>query len=50
MRYEIIGIYHGRKEVIDTAETEIEADYLRDEYALAFGLEWTVYAVRSAQS
>ena len=48
--YSIIGIYHGRKEVIDTAETETEADYLRDEYALAFGPDWTVYVVRSAQS
>lgn len=40
--YEIIGIYRGREEVIDTAETYREVVYLVGEYRMAYGLLWTV--------
>lgn len=42
--FKIIGIMNGREaEELDTAETEKEANYLRNEYALAFGAGWTIY-------
>ena len=40
--YEIIGIYKGNKEVIDTAETKQEARALAGEYRMAFGSEWII--------
>lgn len=43
MKYEIIGIYRGEKETIDSAETKTDADYLVSEYRLAFGPAWTIY-------
>jgi hypothetical protein len=38
--YEILGVYDGEKEVVDTAETQEDAEYLLQEYQLAFGLDW----------
>ena len=46
--YEIIGIYHGTKEVIDSAETRSEAKSLLAEYRLAFGPEWAL-SIRRAR-
>jgi hypothetical protein len=45
--YEIIGTYRGQKEVLDTAEDRKEAQYLRQEYQLAFGSEWNISIKRS---
>jgi hypothetical protein len=42
MHYEIIGIYKGKREVIDEAETKDDANYLAAEYQLAYGKEWQV--------
>ena len=41
--YNIIGIYKGNKEVIDTAKDEQEAIYLINEYQLAYGNDWRIY-------
>jgi len=41
--YKIIGIYRGQKEEIDTATTKQEADYLVNEYRIAFGDAWIIY-------
>lgn len=41
--YEIVGVYRGEAEVIDTAEDRKEASYLVGEYQLAFGSDWRVY-------
>jgi len=38
--FEIVGVYDGEKEVVDTAETQEDADYLLQEYQIAFGLDW----------
>jgi hypothetical protein len=43
MNYKIIGVYKGKKETIDNAETPEEARYLVGEYQLAFGNQWRVY-------
>lgn len=43
MAFEILGKYRNETEVLDTADTQKEADYLRAEYALAFGAEWSVW-------
>lgn len=40
--YEIIGTYQRKSEVIDSADTRKEAQYLRDEYRVAFGTEWAI--------
>jgi hypothetical protein len=44
--YEIIGIYNGQKEVIDSAESLTDANYLVTEYKMAFGSDWTIYKKR----
>jgi hypothetical protein len=41
--YKIIGIYRGKKEVIDTAKDLTEANYLVNEYRMAYGPTWTIY-------
>ena len=43
--HKIIGVSEGTKEVIDTAETTEEAEYLVGEYRLAFGKGWNIYYV-----
>lgn len=40
--YEIIGRYQGESEVIDTADTKQEAEYLVGEYRLAYGAGWSI--------
>jgi len=40
--YKIIGTYRGKSEEIDIADDRKEAEYLRNEYALAYGSEWVV--------
>ncbi len=39
----IYGSYRGKKEEIDTAETESSAWYLVQEYSMAYGPDWTVW-------
>ena len=47
MGYKVIGRYRNNDyEEIDSAETKDEADFLRDEYRLAFGSEWLIKVVR----
>lgn len=41
-KFEIIGTYRGESEVIDTAKTLKEAEFLVAEYRLAFGGSWVV--------
>lgn len=43
--YEIIGIYKGQREVLDTADDKTERDYMLQEYSIAFGSDWTIYAI-----
>lgn len=38
----IMGKYKGQSEEIDTAKDKKEAQYLRNEYQLAFGNDWVV--------
>ena len=40
--YEIVGVYNGQSEVLDTADTEEEAEYLKTEYSMAFGNSWMI--------
>jgi len=47
MIYQIIGIYKGKREVIDETETKDDANYLRAEYQLAYGKEWQVIIKRT---
>ena len=45
--YIIIGVCQGRKEEIDTAKDKKEADYLVNEYKMAFGKGWRIYKQKS---
>lgn len=47
--YDIIGTYRGQSEVVDTAETRKEAEYLRGEYQVAYGAGWGVTIRRSRE-
>jgi len=38
--YKIIGIYQKNGEVLDTAETLKEAQYMFNEYRIALGKDW----------
>ena len=40
--WQIIGYYNGNREVIDYAKDAQEALYLKSEYQLAFGIEWSI--------
>lgn len=40
--YEIFGYYQGNREVIDYAKDAQEAQYLKSEYQLAYGSEWSI--------
>ena len=43
MIYEILGLYKFNEvEVIDTADSRLEAIKLVNEYRMAFGNEWTI--------
>ena len=41
--FKIMGEYNGKKEEIDTANSESAAEYLMYEYALAFGKGWKIW-------
>jgi hypothetical protein len=41
--YTIVGVYNGKSEVIDSADTEKEAEYLVREYRMAYGQSWRIY-------
>ncbi len=41
--FEIVGVYDGTEEVVDTAEDLTEARYLVGEYQMAFGSDWRIY-------
>ena len=45
MAFTIIGVYGGKAEVIDSADTKQEAEYLVREYQMAYGQTWRVYMV-----
>tara|TARA_R100000353_G_scaffold19413_3_gene17929 strand:- start:282 stop:422 length:141 start_codon:yes stop_codon:yes gene_type:complete len=40
--YNIIGISRFGKEIIDTADSRLEAIRLVNEYRIAFGIEWII--------
>lgn len=42
--YEIVGVYRGRSEVIDVAESKQDAAYLVGEYRMAYGNQWDVFS------
>jgi len=46
-KFEIVGEYRGESEVLDTAETRVQAEYLVGEYQLAFGPEWRIHLVNN---
>jgi len=39
----IMGVYRGRTEEIDTADTHKEARILLNEYRMAFGVGWSLW-------
>ena len=41
--YKIYAKSRWCTEVVDTADTEREAQYLVNEYSMAYGSEWTVW-------
>jgi len=41
----VVGMYRGRSEVVDETDNEKDAEYLRAEYALAFGRDWSISIV-----
>lgn len=45
-QFKIIGNYQGKKEVIDWAKTKEDAEYLANEYRLAYGKDWYIYIIR----
>ena len=49
-KYEIIGTYHGVEEVIDYANSEKSAEYLKNEYQIAYGPEWVVSILPKGKS
>lgn len=46
MIYLIMATYRGEKELVDTCNTIEVAMFLKKEYQLAFGSEWSVYIRR----
>ena len=40
--YNIIGILNDRIEILDNAEDYENAEYLREEYQIAFGNNWII--------
>ena len=45
--FNIIGVYQGNAEIIDTAKNMNEARYLIAEYRQAFGYRWNIFARRT---
>jgi hypothetical protein len=45
--FDIIGVYRGESEVIDSADDRETARYLVGEYQLAYGSGWRVFYRRS---
>ncbi len=48
--FNIVGRSRWGREKIDSAGTRAEADRLRDEYALAFGPEWSLWVEAPVQA
>jgi hypothetical protein len=42
--YSIIGCYKNIEEIIDSANSQAQAEYLVREYSIAFGREWSIYS------
>ncbi len=40
--YKILGTYKGTTEVVDQTNTQEDAEYMLQEYSLAFGPDWTL--------
>lgn len=49
VKYKIIGVYNGKKEVVDTAETEGEAYSLLKEYRMAYGKDWKLSLLKEIE-
>jgi hypothetical protein len=47
--YNIVGIYKGEKEVIDSSDNLTEANYMLTEYKKAFGPEWTLWIEKQSR-
>lgn len=46
MKYKIMGRHCGETEEIDSADTMREAQYLANEYRIAFGAGWQIFIKR----
>ena len=47
--FRIMGTYQGKKEELDTAKNQKEADYLVKEYKIALGKQWTIVSVKKGE-
>lgn len=45
--YSIIGRSKHGVEIIDSANTKQEADYLVNQYSIAFGRDWSIYSKKN---
>lgn len=48
--FDIIAVYNGEREVVDTADTEETASYLTEEYRIAYGRGWWVFYQKQRRS
>jgi hypothetical protein len=48
--FQIMGSYKGKREQLDTASTPKEAQYLKGEYQMAFGNQWTIWIEEDGQT
>jgi len=47
--YKIVGTCKGKSEVIDEAENKANAQYLVQEYHMAFGPDWIISIVEAPE-
>jgi hypothetical protein len=40
--YKIVGKYRGKTEILDLSESKRDAEYLANEYRIAYGSGWVV--------
>jgi len=48
--FRIMGSYNGKEEELDTAEDKKTANYLVQEYQIAFGKHWTIRIIEKGES
>lgn len=47
--YEVIGTYRGDWEVIDSADSRREAEYLATEYRMAYSRDWLIHVTKAGK-